>query len=61
MDYAASILSRLPGASKRDHGVRRLISTLKSYLPDEHLDQVMRAYEFGAGAHEGQSRKSGEP
>ncbi len=61
MDYAASILSRLPGASKRDHGVRRLISTLKSYLPDEHLDQVMRAYEFGADAHEGQSRKSGEP
>ncbi len=61
MDYAATILSRLPGASKRDHGVRRLISTLRSYLPDEHLEQVMRAYEFGADAHEGQSRKSGEP
>ncbi len=61
MDYAATILSRLPGASKRDHGVRRLISTLKSYLPDDHLKQVMRAYEFGADAHEGQSRKSGEP
>ena len=61
MDYAATILSRLPGASKRDHGVRRLIDTLKSYLPDEHLKQVMRAYEFGAHAHEGQTRKSGEP
>ncbi len=61
MDYAATILSRLPGASKRDHGVRRLIETLKSYLPDEHLKQVMRAYEFGADAHEGQTRKSGEP
>ena len=61
MDYAATILSRLPGASKRDHGVRRLIDTLKSYLPDEALKQVMRAYEFGAVAHEGQSRKSGEP
>jgi len=61
MDYAATILSRLPGASKRDHGVRRLIDTLKSYLPDEHLRQVMRAYEFGADAHDGQSRKSGEP
>ena len=61
MDYAASILSRLPGASKRDHGVRRLLDTLKSYLPDEHLKQVLQAYEFGAGAHEGQSRKSGEP
>jgi len=61
MDYAATILSRLPGASKRDHGVRRLIDTLKSYLPEEHLGQVMRAYEFGADAHKGQSRKSGEP
>jgi len=61
MDYAATILSRLPGASKRDHGVRRLIDTLKSYLPDEHLGQVMRAYEFGADAHKGQNRKSGEP
>ena len=61
MDYAAAILSRLPGASKRDHGVRRLIDTLKSYLPEEHLKQVMQAYEFGADAHEGQSRKSGEP
>ncbi len=61
MDYAATILSRLPGASKRDHGVRRLIDTLKSYLPDEHLGQVMRAYEFGADAHKGQTRKSGEP
>ena len=41
--------------------MRRLVDTLKSYLPDEHLKQVLRAYEFGAGAHEGQSRKSGEP
>ena len=48
MDYAATILSRLPGASKRDHGVRRLIDTLKSYLPEDALKQVMRAYEFGA-------------
>ncbi len=61
MDYAATILSRLPGASRRDHGLRRLVDTLKSYLPDDSLRQVVKAYEFGAGAHEGQTRKSGEP
>ena len=61
MDYAATILSRFPGASRRDHGVRRLVETLKSYLPDDQIDQILRAYEFGASAHEGQTRKSGEP
>jgi len=61
MDYAATILSRLPGASKRDYGVRQLVETLKSYLPEEHIEQISRAYEFGAHAHEGQTRKSGEP
>ncbi len=60
MDYAATILSRFPGASRRDHGVRRLVETLKSYLPDDQIDQILRAYEFGASAHEGQTRKSGE-
>jgi RelA/SpoT family (p)ppGpp synthetase len=61
MDYAATLLSRLPGASKRDNGMRRLVETLKDYLPDEHVEQVVKAYEFGADAHEGQTRKSGEP
>jgi RelA/SpoT family (p)ppGpp synthetase len=61
MDYAATILSRLPGASKRDNGMRRLVETLKDYMPDEHVEQVIKAYEFGADAHEGQARKSGEP
>jgi len=61
MDYAATILSRFPGASRRDHGMRRLVETLKSYLPDDQVDQILRAYHFGASAHEGQTRKSGEP
>ncbi|MBT8103967.1 MAG: bifunctional (p)ppGpp synthetase/guanosine-3',5'-bis(diphosphate) 3'-pyrophosphohydrolase [Gammaproteobacteria bacterium] len=61
MDYASTILSKLPGASRRDHGVGRLVDTLKTYLPDDHVDQVLRAYTFGAGAHDGQTRKSGEP
>lgn len=60
MDYAATILSKLPGASKRDHGVRRLIETLQSYLPEEQLAMITAAYEFGANAHFGQTRKTGE-
>ena len=61
MDYAATILSRLPGTSvRRDHGLRRLIETLETYLPREHIDQVIAAYEFGASAHQGQKRLSGE-
>ena len=62
MDYAATILSRLPGASmRRDHGFRRLIETLHSYLPPEQIEPVMQAYQFGASVHEGQKRLSGEP
>ncbi len=41
--------------------MRKLIETLKSYLPEEQIDPIMRAYKFGAHAHEGQTRKTGEP
>ncbi|MDH3614831.1 MAG: bifunctional (p)ppGpp synthetase/guanosine-3',5'-bis(diphosphate) 3'-pyrophosphohydrolase, partial [Gammaproteobacteria bacterium] len=41
--------------------MRRLIETLKSYLSDEQIDPVLQAYKFGASAHDGQTRKSGEP
>ena len=61
MDYAATILSRLTGASPWGHGVRKLVDTLETYLPDDQVATVLEAYEFGAAAHEGQSRKSGEP
>ncbi len=61
MDYAATILARLPGATRRDKGVRRLIDTLEFYLPDDQVAMILEAYEFGAKAHEGQTRKSGEP
>ena len=60
MDYAATLLARLPGASKRDHGLRRLIETLETYLPEDQVETIMRAYEFGAAAHDGQKRQSGE-
>ena len=61
MDYAATLLSRLPGASRRDHGLKHLIDTLETYLPQEQIETIMRAYEMGAMAHRGQKRKSGEP
>jgi RelA/SpoT family (p)ppGpp synthetase len=60
MDYAASILARLPGAQKRDHGLRHLVETLESYLSAEQVQTVTRAYQFGAKAHAGQMRMSGE-
>ncbi len=60
MDYAATLLARLPGASKRDHGLRQLIETLESYLTGEQIETIVRAYEFGAAAHDGQKRQSGE-
>ena len=31
------------------------------YLPESQIERVLRAYEVGAHAHEGQARKSGEP
>ena len=38
-----------------------LCAYLESYLPAEQVSEVYRAYLFGAEAHEGQKRKSGEP
>ncbi len=61
MDYAAALLAKLPGSTKRDYGVRKLVDTLEGYLAGEQIESIMSAYEFGAAAHEGQTRKSGEP
>ena len=38
-----------------------LLSTLSSYLSDADIHDVMCAYQFGARAHKGQHRLSGEP
>jgi len=38
-----------------------LCAYLHSYLSEEQIREVYRAYLFGAEAHEGQWRKSGEP
>ena len=62
MDYAATILARIPGtSSKLDKGLKRLIGSLEAYMPAEQVAQVMRAYEFSATAHRGQTRMSGDP
>ena len=61
MDYAATLLSKLPGASRRDNGMKRLVELLGKYLPDEQVKNVAKAYEYGAEMHEGQTRKTGEP
>ena len=60
MDYAASFLARLP-KRKRSIGLDRLNRRMQRYLAAEQVEQVMRAYEFAAKAHEGQQRYSGEP
>ena len=60
MDYAASILARLP-KGKRAIGLDRLTTKLSTYLSEEQVDEVKRTYEFAAAAHKGQRRKTGEP
>ncbi len=41
--------------------VSDLCSLLEVYLSEDHVKEVYRAYLYGAEAHDGQSRKSGEP
>jgi GTP diphosphokinase / guanosine-3',5'-bis(diphosphate) 3'-diphosphatase len=44
----------------QDKLIRRLCSTLSGYMDKAQVDDCIRAYEFGAKAHSGQLRKSGE-
>ncbi len=39
---------------------KQLESIIAGYLTQEHIDNITRAYHFGADAHSGQFRKSGE-
>jgi len=41
--------------------INELEKITRSYLPPEEMGRVRTAYEFGALAHEGQHRRSGEP
>ena len=60
MDYASSILGLLP-TGRRSIGVTQLLNKLETYLPPAQVDRIRDAYEFGAEAHQGQKRLSGEP
>ena len=60
MDYASTLLQLLPSA-RRLPGLRELLNSIETYLPAEQVDRVRAAVEFGAEAHEGQKRLSGEP
>lgn len=54
----------VPASSSPDDGVPEYLRQLEraaSYLPAEQLPLLRRAWEVGAAAHEGQTRKSGEP
>ena len=60
MEYATSLLGLLPGG-RRTPGLKELLATVGSYLPPEQVARVRAAAEFGASAHQGQKRLSGEP
>ncbi|MFO0227587.1 MAG: RelA/SpoT family protein, partial [Gammaproteobacteria bacterium] len=49
----------MPG-SRRTPGLKELLSAA-AYLPPEQVERIRVAAEFGAEAHRGQKRKSGEP
>src|SRR3978361_2343350 len=43
------------------HQLDQLLSEVASYHPGADLQMVRRAYQFAAQAHDGQTRKSGDP
>ena len=60
MDYASSFLGLLPGG-RRTPGLKDLLASVGRYLPAEQVARIREAAEFGASAHKGQKRLSGEP
>jgi GTP pyrophosphokinase len=60
MDYASSLLGLLPG-TRRTPGLKELLATADKYLPADQVERIREAAEFGAAAHQGQKRLSGEP
>src|SRR5580693_2944340 len=60
MNYASSLLGLLPGG-RRTPGLKELLTSVESYLPAEQVERIREAAEFGASAHKGQKRLSGEP
>lgn len=48
-------------AQSENNPFKDLIKQLESYLSNEDIQLISKAYEFGAKAHAGQKRQSGEP
>lgn len=61
MDYAQTLLGLLPGGERKTPGLKELLGAASAYLPDEQVAKIRAAAEFGAEAHHGQRRKTGEP
>jgi GTP diphosphokinase / guanosine-3',5'-bis(diphosphate) 3'-diphosphatase len=62
MDIAQSLLGLIPGSSaRRTPGLSELLGKAELYLPPEQVARIREAAEFGAEAHSGQKRLSGEP
>jgi guanosine-3',5'-bis(diphosphate) 3'-pyrophosphohydrolase len=61
MVTTTSMRAPAPEADRPPADMRVLEQQLSSYLPAEQVARVRRAYEIGALAHAGQTRKSGEP
>ena len=56
-----TVSDRTGSSKQRSAAAVQLMSSVRSYLPEERLEFVTDALEFATRAHEGQSRKSGEP
>ncbi len=50
-----------PGGADPGHRIGELCALLEGYLEPKQVQIVQEAYRFGASAHEGQQRLSGEP
>jgi GTP diphosphokinase / guanosine-3',5'-bis(diphosphate) 3'-diphosphatase len=59
--HGAALTAPTENTSPVPADVRGLEQRLSAYLPPEQVARVRRAYEVGAEAHEGQTRRSGEP
>ena len=59
MELSASFLDRL-SPSKRALGIIGLLDKVRAYLSKDDVQMIRDAFNFGAQAHEGQTRSSGE-
>ena len=62
METASTLLGPTPGSgARRTPGLAELLAKVALYLPADQVERVRDAAEFGAIAHQGQKRLSGEP